>query len=75
VVKFYQLQSLDKDSTILADQEDMMVVQFNLSNATGLEPLEDSQKLQIVTQAPAGGSSYKQLKAPKRIFEGESFIL
>ncbi|ERH01543.1 MAG: archaeal flagellin N-terminal-like domain protein [Halonotius sp. J07HN6] len=75
VVKFYQLQSLDKDSTILADQEDMMVVQFNLSNATGLDPLEDSQKLQIVTQAPAGGSSYKQLKAPKRIFEGESFIL
>ncbi|ESS09164.1 MAG: archaeal flagellin N-terminal-like domain protein [uncultured archaeon A07HN63] len=74
-VTFYQLQSIDEDSTILADQEDMMVVQFNLSNATGIEPLEDGQKLQLVTQAPAGGSSYKQLKTPKRIFEGESYIL
>jgi flagellin FlaB len=74
-VTFYQLQSIDEDSTILADQEDMMVVQFNLSNATGLEPLEDGQKFQIVTQAPAGGASYKQLQTPKRIFEGESYIL
>jgi len=74
-VKFYQLQSIDEDSTILADQEDLMVVQFNLSNVTGVDPLEDSQKLQIVTQAPAGGSSYIQLKTPKRIFKEESFIL
>ena len=74
-VKFYQLQSIDEDSTILADQEDMMVVEFNLTNATGVNPLEDSQELQIVTQAPAGGSSYKQLQTPKRIFEGESYIL
>ena len=74
-VKFYQLQSIDEDSTILADQEDMMVVEFNLSNVTGVDPLKDGQKLQIVTQAPAGGSSYIQLKTPKRIFEGESYIL
>jgi len=74
-VTFYQLQSLDEDSTILADQEDMMVVQFNLSNATGIEPLADGQKLQIVTQAPAGGASYKQLQTPKRIKKEESYIL
>ena len=74
-VTFYQLQSIDKDSTILADQEDMMVVQVNLSNATGIEPLADGQKLQIVTQAPAGGASYKQLQTPKRIKKEESYIL
>jgi flagellin FlaB len=74
-VTFYQLQSLEKSSTILADQEDMMVVQFNLSNATGIEPLADGQKLQIVTQAPAGGASYKQLQTPKRIKKEESYIL
>jgi archaellin len=74
-VTFYQTQSLDDDTTILADQEDMMIVEFNLSNASGINPLEAGEKIQIVTQAPAGGSSYKQLKAPKRLFKEESYIL
>jgi flagellin-like protein len=74
-VRFYRLQSIEENSTILADQEDMMVVQFNFTNTSGVDPLRDGQQLQIVTQAPAGGASYKQLQTPKRIFEGESYIL
>ncbi|MFB6232906.1 MAG: archaellin/type IV pilin N-terminal domain-containing protein [Haloarculaceae archaeon] len=74
-ITFYQLQGLKSGKTILADQEDLMVVQFDLSQLQGLNPLTDAQKLQIVAQAPAGGSTYLQVQAPKRIKDGESYIL
>jgi flagellin FlaB len=74
-VTTYPLQSLQDDANILADQDDLMVVEYNLTNLSGINPLDSSTKLTIVTQAPAGGQSYTQLKSPKRIFEGESYIL
>ncbi|ERH01544.1 MAG: hypothetical protein J07HN6_01098 [Halonotius sp. J07HN6] len=74
-IEFYQVQSIDQDSRIIADQEDLMVVQFRLHNISGVQPLEDSQELQIVAQAPAGGDSYTALETPRRIFENESYIL
>jgi archaellin len=74
-VTFTQLQSLEDEKKILADQEDMMLVEFNLSEINGINPLGSGTKLTLVTQAPAGGQSYQQLKSPKRIFEGESYIL
>jgi flagellin FlaB len=74
-INFYRTQSLDDDTRILADQEDLMTVQFNLSNISGIDQLEDGSKLTIITSAPAGGKSYKQASAPKRIRAGESYIL
>jgi flagellin FlaB len=77
VVTMYQLQGFeDEDSLILSDQEDLMVVNFNLTNMSGdLAPLETSQKLTIVAQAPAGGQSYTEVQAPRQIDDGESYIL
>jgi flagellin FlaB len=74
-IRFFEKQSLEEDKKILADQEDLMVVQFNLSAISGVNPLDSGTKLSIVTQAPAGGQAYQQLKTPKRIFKGESYIL
>ncbi|ERH01545.1 MAG: archaeal flagellin N-terminal-like domain protein [Halonotius sp. J07HN6] len=74
-VAFYQIQSISEDSRIIADQEDLMVVQFRLHNISGVEPLEDSMEFQVVAQAPAGGDSYTALETPRRIFENESYIL
>jgi len=75
-VTFHQLQGLDADTTILSDQEDLMVVEFNLSAMQGdLQALETSQKLTIVAQAPAGGQSYVEVQAPRQIGDGESYIL
>jgi flagellin-like protein len=74
-IRFDQKQSLEDGKKILADQEDLMVVEFDLTKIQGVNPLDSGTKLSIVTQAPAGGSAYKQLKTPKRIFKGESYIL
>ena len=65
----------DDDKMILAEQQDLIVVTMNLSKDNGLEPLEDNGELQIIAQAPAGGNTYKSLTAPRRINEGESYIL
>jgi archaellin len=76
VIKFHRLQSLDSDSLILSEQQDLMVVQFNLSDMEGdLEQLEPTEKLTIVAQAPAGGQSYVEVQAPRQIQEEESYIL
>ena len=74
-IDYYRKQSIADTTTVLSDQEDLMVVRFNLSNISGIDPLKEGAKLTIITQAPAGGQSYKQASAPKRIFEAESYIL
>ncbi|MFB6232789.1 MAG: hypothetical protein ABEH61_00880, partial [Haloarculaceae archaeon] len=76
VVTHHQVQGLDAGTHILSDQEDLMVVNFNLSNMSGdLQAIQTSQKLTIVAQAPAGGQSYKEVQAPRQIQDGESYIL
>ena len=77
VVTHHQLQGFENSNThILSDQEDLMVVNFDITSMSGnLAPLEVTQKLVIVAQAPAGGQSYKEVQAPRSIRDGESYIL
>ena len=51
-----------------------MVVQLDLTRTTALDPPGESDKIARVTQAPAGGSKYKQFQAPRRIKGGSSYI-
>ena len=74
-IEFFREQSLRDDADIISEQNDLMVVQFNLSNISGINPLDTTTKVTLVTQAPAGGQTYTQLKSPRRIFEDESYIL
>jgi hypothetical protein len=76
-VTFHQLQGLDSgDGGIISDQEDLMMIEFNLTALDGdLKNLEPSEKLTIVAQAPAGGQSYVEVQAPRSIRDGESYIL
>jgi flagellin FlaB len=78
VIEFYPLQSLpnDADGQILSEQEDLMVVQFNLSAMEGdLRGIDTSEKLTVVAQAPAGGQSYVEVQAPRQIQGDESYVL
>jgi len=70
-----QKQSMEDDTYIISEQEDLVVVTFNLSKGDQLQPLEDNQELELIAQAPAGGNTYRSLTAPRRINEGESYIL
>ena len=82
-ITFHPVQGLDEKPTILADQEDLMVVEFNLQDPnsaastgiTGIEAVEDSEDITFIIQAPAGGRTYATLKAPGRIDQGESYIV
>ncbi len=74
-ITLFQKQSLRDDEAILSNQEDLMVTQFDLTNLSGVEPLESSERVRLIVQAPAGGQTYTELKTPRRIFEGDSYIL
>ena len=74
-VTHHQLQSMDDGVSILSNQEDVLVVNFNLTDEDGIEPLNSSETVTLITQAPAGGQTYKELKTPRRIFEDSTYIL
>jgi flagellin-like protein len=72
----FRIQGFRNDDTsIISDQQDLMVVQFNLTNISGVDPLNESESIVLITRAPAGGSTYKNLRAPRSIENGKSEIL
>jgi len=74
-VTHYQQQDMEDGNSIIADQEDVLIVQFDLTSINGIKPLNSSETVKLITQAPAGGNTYKELKTPRRIFDNESYIL
>ena len=82
-VTFHQKQGLNQKPLILADNGDLMVVEFTLNSTDnnrdnaidGISPIEDGDDITFIIQAPAGGSTYATLKAPKRINDGGSYIV
>jgi len=72
---FYQKQSLEGTTKVLKDQEDLIVVEFDLVGAPGISPLEEAERYSIVAQAPAGGQTFKQVKTPRNIESSSSYIL
>lgn len=74
-IELFPIQGLEDDTQVLSDQDDLMVVQFTLDNLTDVDQLAESEPITIVAQAPAGGSTYKQLRSPRRIEDGKSYIL
>ena len=73
-ISLFQTQGVKNGTSILSEQEDLIVVQLDLTRTTALDPLGESDKIALVTQAPAGGSKYKQLQAPRRIKDASSYI-
>ena len=82
-VTFHQKQGFDEKPLILADQDDLMVVEFTLNSTDdnrpvdidGVSAIEDGDDITFIIQAPAGGSTFATLSAPSRINEGESYII
>jgi flagellin FlaB len=75
-VSLISVQGLEDNSTqVLSDQDDLMIVRFRLNNINDVSQLEESESITIVAQAPAGGSTYKQLQAPRQIKDNKSYIL
>ena len=74
-ITYDQRQGIKHNSTIISDQEDLIVVRFNITQIAGIGPIEAGSQITIITQSPAGGKSYTQAKAPKRIFASESYVL
>ena len=74
-IELFPIQSLTDNTQVLSEQDDLMVIQFTLDNLTDVNQLAESESITIVAQAPAGGSTYKQVQAPRRIENSSSYIL
>jgi len=76
VVSYTQIQGMEgSDGAVLKDQEDLLAAEIDLSNADGLQPLNESESVKLILQAPAGGQTYKELKTPRNIEGDSSYIL
>src|SRR6056297_2053814 len=54
-VSLISVQGLEDNSTqVLSDQNDLMIVRFQLDSLSEVSQLEESESIQIVAQAPAG---------------------
>jgi flagellin FlaB len=74
-IEFYQKQGLADGADTLSDQNDLMVVEFALTDISGVSPLNESESITFISQAPAGGTTYKQLQAPRQIENNSAYIL
>ena len=74
-IEFYPRQGLEDGTDTISDQNDLMVVEFSLTDISGVSPLNESESITFISQAPAGGSTYKQLQAPRRIENNSAYIL
>ncbi|RJX42229.1 flagellin [Halonotius aquaticus] len=76
VISHFQKQGMEpKDGSVLKDQEDLLISQINLTAASNIEPLAESETVKLIVQAPAGGQTYKELKTPRNVESNESYIL
>ena len=73
---YFNQQGLSSsDENVLKDQEDLIIAQLDLDGQNGIDPLGESETIKLIVQAPAGGQTYKELKTPRNIENGDSYIL
>ncbi|ERH06919.1 MAG: archaeal flagellin N-terminal-like domain protein [Halonotius sp. J07HN4] len=73
---YFNQQGLsDTNDNVLKDQEDIIIAQLDLDGQNGIDPLDESETIQLIVQAPAGGQTFKQLKTPRNIENGDRYIL
>ena len=74
-ITHYQQQSLEDGTSVLTEQEDILVVGIDLDAQSGINPLSESETVSLILQSPAGGQTYKELKTPRNIDTDASYIL
>ena len=57
-ISLFQEQSLEDGTSVLLEQDGLMIVRFELTESSDLDPLGESDKITLIAQSPAGGSTY-----------------
>ena len=71
-----QVQGMDSDDgSVLKDQEDLLAVNIDFSETDAVGGLNESERVKLIVQAPAGGQSYKELQTPRNIEDDSTYIL
>ena len=71
-----QIQGMESsDGSVLKDQEDLLAVNINLNQTDSVSGLEESEKVKLIVQAPAGGQTFTELKTPRNVEDNSSYIL
>jgi len=63
------------DPSVLRDQEDLLKVEIDLDSAGPVSPLNESERVKVVAQAPARGQTFTELQTPRNIRQDSSYIL
>ena len=74
-LQFYQTQGLEADATTLSEQDDVMIVGFNLTKIGGISPLEEDGQVKFILNSPAGSQSTIEKKVPSKVEENDKIIL
>lgn len=78
-LKFHQVQGLENGSTTLRDQQDLIVVTFELSKIDSVKPIKPDTPVVLISDGKNIDQSVVQLRTPtKKIMdksEGKSYIL
>ena len=74
-IEFHPKQGLVAGASTLSDQNDLIVVKFSLTDISGVSPLTESETITFISQSPAGGTTHKQLQAPRRIETNNAYVL
>ena len=71
-----RIQGMDADDgSVLKDQEDLLAVNIDLNETDSVSGLQESEKVKLIVQAPAGGQTFTELKTPRNIEDDSSYIL
>jgi flagellin-like protein len=75
-IEYYTQQGFEgSDTTVLSDQEDIILAELDLETQSGIQPLEEGESIRIIVQAPSGGQTHTEIKSPREIETDSSYIL
>jgi hypothetical protein len=74
-IEYRSRVSVDEGETVLTDQEDVLVVEIDLTQNDTMNQLDSNQDIMLVVNSPKGGQYYTTLQTPEEIQSGESYVL
>jgi len=74
-LSYNQSQGLADGETILSDQDQVIIAEIDLTEIDGINTLAAGDSVSISVEAPAGGRTVTEKRAPGRLDDGSSYVL
>lgn len=74
-LSYNQSQGLADGETILSDQDQVIIAEIDLTEIDGINTLAAGDSVSISVEAPAGGRTVTEKRAPGQLDDGSSYVL